>query len=203
MSVRASMAPLIEAVRTLIADPVVAATGAAFTDQRIQDALDHARSDMRYLELAAAATIAAGGVVTWQDYYAMAGSVSLGDWETDTQILSYTFAPLSPATSDYLVGHWTFAANTYPPVYLVGKTYDRYAAAVEILRAWLATLKFTSFDFRSDNQQFVLSQQRAAVQEVIAEYLRMVRPASLQMVRSDEPQELWQRRNFDISRTTF
>jgi hypothetical protein len=203
MSVRTSMAPLIAAVRTLVDDPILAASGAQLTDEQIQDALDHARTDVRFLELAPAADIAPGGAVSWLHYYAEVGSVGMGDWEADVVIQSNTFAYLTPATADYLVGHFVFATDTRPPVYLTGKTYDRYAAAVELLRVWLARVKLTSFDFSSDSQKFLLSQKREAIKDLIKEYLTMVRTTSLQMVRSDVPQELWQRRNFDISRTSF
>ena len=39
--------------------------------------------------------------------------------------------------------------------------------------------------------------------ELARAYDARARPVSLQMVRSDTPRELWTRRNFDVSRTTF
>ena len=199
MTARATMATLIAEVRSLINDPAAV----TFTDDVVQEALDHTREDVRYLELAGAANIASGGVVTWLDYYAMVGSVSVGDWEDDIQLLSYTFAPLTPATSDTLIGHWTFTADTRPPVYALGKNYDRYGAAADLCRRWAAQVVLTAVDVRTRSQAQSASQQRQGLLSLATAYDAKARPRTLQMVRSDTPQELWTRRNFDISRTSF
>lgn len=206
MAVRASMADLLSAARLLINDP--AGDTEVFSDQQVQDALDHTRTDYRYLELAPAASIAPGGAVSWLDYYAMSGTESIGDWEDDVVLAGYpAFAVLTPVTSDPLVGHWTFDTSAYPqgqrpPVYLIGKTYDRYGAAVELLEAWAGTLTLR-FGFRSDSQQFNVSEQSEHLLTLAARYKMKMRVGMLQMQRSDVPQELWQRRNVDLSRTTF
>jgi hypothetical protein len=77
--------------------------------------------------------------VTYQDYYA-----DRGDWEADAALYgndgAAPYAALTPATEDYLTGHWTFADQD-PPVYIVGKTYDVYAAAAEMCDEWAAKVK--------------------------------------------------------------
>ncbi|MDP9352940.1 MAG: hypothetical protein M3P51_15570, partial [Chloroflexota bacterium] len=47
---------------------------------------------------------------------------------------------LTPSTSDYQEGRWTFATSTSPSVYLVGKTYDIYGAAADLLEQWAGRL---------------------------------------------------------------
>lgn len=132
---RATMADIIARLRLLISDrggtPV-------FTDQELQDTLDQHRTDIRYLELTPAQTFAPGGPVTWHDYYAPYDSQW---WESDAQLVSSTFAVLTPTTSDLSGGHWTFAANQLPPVYIVGKLFDLYAAAADVLEQWIALIK--------------------------------------------------------------
>lgn len=206
MSVRDSMAGLIGAVRALVDDP--SGDSAVFTDDAVQDALDHTRQDMNYLELAGKQTINPGGRTVWLDYYAMTGSVGLGDWEDDVILQGYpSFAVLSPITADTLVGHWTFDTSTdangqRPPVYLIGKNYDRYAAAVTILQKWAVRMS-RNYDFSSDSQRFMLSQQRTGLLALAAEYKQQARPRMAQMVRNDVPTGLLQQGAYSMNRTSF
>lgn len=208
MSKRATMAALIAAVRLLVDDPDDDASSPVFDDQMYQDALDHTRTDYNYLELAGKQTVNPGGGVVWLDYYAESGSAGLGDWEADAVLQGYpNFAVLTPITSDYLVGHWTFDTSVYPsgqrpPVYLSGKRYDRYAAAVEILVAWAAKLS-RNYDFAAAGSRFALSQQRSGMLALAKEYKQRVRPRTAQMLRTDTPRSLWQRSAFDQSRPRF
>jgi len=208
MAVRSTMADLIAAVRLLTNDP--ATPTPLFPDQAYQDALDQTRQDVNYLELAGRQTINPGGGVVWLDYYAESGGVGIGDWEADAKLQGYpSFAVLSPITSDYLVGHWTFDTSVYasgqrPPVYLIGKTYDRYYAAATILKAWLSQMKLQVADIRTADQSISYHQRHQAIQDVIGQYLAQARVGQLQMTRSDTPAGLWQRSGaFDATRTTF
>ena len=115
MTVRSSAGELIERTRLLIGD--TAGTSQVFTDQEVQDALDRHRMDQRYLELQAVETIAAGGVVSYKDFYA-----AEGDWEQDAVLVDASYEPLTPTTSNYLVGKWTFATAPSWPVRIVDKT---------------------------------------------------------------------------------
>ena len=177
MAVRNSMAELISRLRSLVGDP--AGADQEFDDQSLQDHLDRHRSEVRYLELTGAETIAPGGAVSYLDYYA-----DRGDWENDEKLYNSTYAELAPATSDRLTGHWTFAADQDPPVYIVGKAYDVYAAAADLLEAWAAREKL-SFDFDTDGQSFKRSQKAAMLLEMAREYRRQQRPVSVPQVRSD------------------
>ncbi len=177
MAVRTSMADLIARVRLLISDP--AGTSQVFSDQEIQDTLDRHRSDVRYRELASAKTIAPGGAVSYLDYYA-----DVGNWEADEKLYDGAYNQLTPATADRLSGHWTFASNQMPPVLIVGKYYDVYAAAADLVEAWAAKEKL-SFDFDADGQAFKRSQKVQMLLAMAREYRRQQRPVSVGMVRSD------------------
>lgn len=125
MAVRVGMAQLIARVRLLIDAPV--GDNWNFSPEQIQEALDRHRQEFRYLALDALPTKTASSTtyLTFQAPY--------GDWETTTTLYNYAFAAQSPATSDYITGRWTFSSEPTRPVYLVGFTYDRYAAAGDLL----------------------------------------------------------------------
>ncbi len=177
MAVRASMADLLARLRLLIADP--AGDNQVFSDQELQDALDRQRSDVRYLELMAMESIAPGGAVTYLDYYA-----DRGDWEADESLVDGSYNVLAAASADRLTGHWTFAADTEPPVYIVGKSYDLYGAAVEVLEAWAAKMAL-AFDMNADGANLALSQKRAGLLEMAAQYRRRGRGQVIALSRSD------------------
>jgi hypothetical protein len=179
MAVRSSMAALITRVRQLIGDP--AGGSQTFDDQTIQNALDHYRNDYRYEMLRGVQTFS-GSNVLYLDYYA-----ADGDWEADATLYQFRTTLVTPATSDYQVGHWVFAATTLPPVYLIGQQYDPYGAACEMIdmRIALSTLQF---DFTSDGQSFHLSQISAQLQKMKDLYLARMRPRIVTTYRSDANQ---------------
>lgn len=176
MAVRASMADLITRVRTLIADP--AGASQVFDDQTIQDYLDRHQTVVRYATLRPEATYVSGTVL-YQDYYA-----GVGSWEADERLYDGAYNELTPTTVDRLTGHWMFATSQLPLVYIVGKHYDVYAAAADLLEVWAAKEKL-SFDFDTDGQSFKRSQKAAALLALAREYRRQQRPASVAMVRTD------------------
>lgn len=176
MTVRLSMADLIARVRLLIHD--AAGAGQVFDDQAVQDALDAHRIDVRYLELEAVVTLAPTGT-QYLDYYADRGA-----WEADETLLDGGYNTLVPDTADRLTGHWTFAASQNPPVYIVGKSYDVYATAADLLEAWAAREKL-SFDVDADGARFKRSQKAARLLELAQTYRRQQRTTIIQQVRDD------------------
>lgn len=174
------MSALITRVRKLIND--TAGASQRFTDDETQDALDRFREDVRYLRLLPGETIATGGAVSYLNYYSPKG---WGDWETDG-VLQYssTWATLTPATSDWLTGLWTFSSNQNPDVYLTGKTYDVYGAAAFLLREW-AALEKLSFDGSGSGRSFSRKQKYEMLSDLASQYERRQRPKSVRMVRSD------------------
>lgn len=157
---RATMAALITRVRTLIGDTGVTPQ---FTDDQVEDFLDDHRRDEFYRQLSPVSTVS-GGVTVYLRYEA-----GVGQWETDAVLVDGDYGALTPATSDYSRGVWTFAASTSPPVMVTGSRYDVYGAAADALRAWLATLKL-QFDFTADGATFHLSQQAKTIEQMIARY---------------------------------
>lgn len=176
---RSTMATLIARTRLLIGDPVSATQ--QFSDDEIQDALDVYRDDMRYMELVEQVTFQNNAPSIFLDYY----DDGRGFWEDDVQLVDYRWLPLSPATSDLLTGHWTFAANQYPPVLLTGKSFDVYHTAADLLETWAALTVAASFDFSSDGQSFHKSQVPAARMKLAYMYLARARVRQADTVRTD------------------
>lgn len=159
MSLRPSMAPLIERVRLLVGDP--AGGEETFSPEEIQDALDRERSDVRYEELSYLETYAPGAT-SYLDYQACDG-----DWETDAVITDGSYNTVTPDTQDWSIGRFTFVASRTPPLYITGRRYDVNAAAIEVARAWLAKIK-DQFDFSTESDSFNLDQKTQHLQGVIA-----------------------------------
>ncbi len=126
------MSDLIERTRELIGDP--AGADEEFSGQAVQNAIDRTRIRAHYTALTPDPTRSAG-VVSYLAYYA-----DYGDWESDVQLVDMSYNTLTPSTSDYQEGRWTFATSTSPSVYLVGKTYDIYGAAADLLEQWAGRL---------------------------------------------------------------
>lgn len=177
MAVRATMAELISRMRTLIGDP--AGASQVFDDQTIQDYLDRRQTVVRYAPLRAEGSPRSDGIVDYLDYYA-----DLGDWEADETLCDASYVQLVPASADRITGHWAFDTSQLPPVLIVGKTYDVYGAAADLLEAWAAKEKL-GFDFDTDGQSFKRSQKAAALLALAREYRRQQRPVSVGMVRTD------------------
>jgi hypothetical protein len=179
-SLRSSMADLIGHLRVRIADP--AGAGQVFTDLQLQDFLDGHQLVVRYVELMARPTIPPGGSVSqsaYKDYFS-----ALGFWESDAVFANGAYAALTPDTKDELTGHWIFNAGQLPPVYMTGKTYDLYGAAVDALGSWAAKEKL-SFSFAADGQQFQESQKVEALLKLADTYRAKVRIGAGAIVQTD------------------
>ena len=175
---RSTMTDLVARLRLMVADPTSSPT---FTDAQLQDYLDARRTDRRYEELDLRPSYTPGGGTTYQEYYA-----ETGWWEADEQLVSGQYAVLTPATSDRVVGHWTFGASQNPPVLITGKTYDLNSAAADVLEAWAAIVKL-DFDFKADDQSFSRSQKVKALMDLAATFRRRGSARSVHLRRSDQP----------------
>jgi hypothetical protein len=174
------MADIIARVRLLISDK---ATPPQFSDDDLQGTLDQRRTDIRYLELTPAETIAPGGAVTWLDYYA---PFDLVWWEADVQLVDNRFSPVTPATSDLAGGHWTFASNQRPPVWIVGKIFDLYAASADTLEQWIAALKL-EYSTTQELNVYARKERITAMTDLAASYRAQQRVQSVTMIRPDTP----------------
>ena len=171
MSVRASMADLITRTRTLIFDPgpLTGALSSIFTDGQVQDALDFWREERRWVALRPMPTYTVGGNIHYLDYYHDAQN-----WEADVQLQDLTYLTITPALSEYIVGHWQF--TTQPNgigVRATGKTYDLYASAADLLGWWAAQLKLTAVSQRTADQAITYRDQITTISALIAEYRRL------------------------------
>lgn len=172
------MAELIARVRLLIGDPASATQ--QFSDQQVQDALDRYREDVRYLELIEQPTFETAPTSTaWLDYYA-----DRGDWESDAVLYKSDWSALTPATSDYLTGHWTFSSTQYPPVFIVGKCYDVHMAGAELAETWAATYA-RAYAFSADGATFNRNQAAEGLRALAMDLRRKAKPRVASLVRSD------------------
>ncbi len=163
MAVRSTMAALISRVRTLISDPSGASE--TFADQDIQDALDESRIDLRYLGLDPRPTYS-GGTLQFLDYYVPRGFGMLeGDWA----LWQYLYVAVTPASNEPILGHFTFATSTLPPIYIIGKSYDVWRAAADLLER-KAAIYATRFDFTQDGQSFRVSQAQSQLLDLALHY---------------------------------
>lgn len=176
MSVRSTMADLITRTRLLIADP--AGPSELFDSQTIQDALDAVREDVFNELLELRVTLTTSGI-QYNDYYAKRGY-----WESDATLKWGDFSTLTPATSDYVVGHWTFN-NQFPPVLVTGKRYDLYRAAADLLDFKIASLASTTYNFSASGQSFSRGTIIDNLAKLCASYRRKQWVRTSKMVRSD------------------
>src|SRR2546429_126977 len=116
MAVRSTMTLLIDRVRTLINDPRGASQ--IFDDQTIQNVLDDSRQDYVNEELITRPTFVSG-TIQYLDYWH-----DLGSWEDGVILKQFLYVVVAPSASEPIAGHWAFAQNTRPPVYLSGSTHD-------------------------------------------------------------------------------
>lgn len=179
MAARLSLAALIGRVRDMIADPEGAF--AVFSDDRVADALDSHRTDVRYLELAPMESYAAGGAPQVLGY---AVPLKLGDWEEDAILYGPDYDILDPETADCINGVWTFASHTPGPVRMVGRTFDLAATAADLLEAWAASLK-REYDLRTGDQVFNRSDQTPAMVELARNYRLRARSRVARLDRRD------------------
>lgn len=189
MAIRDSMTDLIQYVRRNLPAVCSTATSAAseqpgyVSDQAIQDALDAHRETVRYAPLRAAPTLTAGAIYNYTDYYA-----DVEFWESDGVLSWVNFATLTPATSDWLTGHWTFALpapGQYPPVYLTGKFYDIHYAIYDLLQQVIVSLALTTYTFTADGATYQRGTIITTLQAIAQQHLSQARATSHKARRDD------------------
>lgn len=185
-AVRASMGNLIARVRTLIADP--SGSAQVFGDDQIQDRLDRSgRVDVVFMELKPRFTLVNSAIV-YTDYFAPAELG--GDWEEDAKLYNLSYQQVTPTTSDYVVGHWTFTGGSfpnglYPPVIIYGKVYDCYRVAADLLEMRAVLVSSANVDFSADGHSFRLSQIPANYMALAKQYRKQAKPRAVAIVRDD------------------
>lgn len=147
----------------------------------IQDALDRHRWEARYLRLDALPTKASGGGTTYTTFVSPSQ-----DWryfEDDGVLYDANFDALTPATSDWTDGRWTFSAEPTRAVTLLGWSHDPYAAAADLLEARATALSEDVSSFGVYNGQFTYSGAKyKGPQELAAHYRSKSRSSIMQSV---------------------
>lgn len=174
MTVRETMSGLIERVRVLIGDE----DEAMFDDQAVQDALDRHREDIHHLPLRFEATYS-GNTVSYRDFYA-----DMGEWESGCVLYNSAYAVVEPDDSDLINGHWSFEDGQDPPLFVVGRVYDIWGAAADLLTEWAAHEKL-AYDVDADGQSFRRSQRAIALERLAEVYRRRARASVGRQVRND------------------
>jgi len=199
MAVRSSMAQLITQTRQLIGD--LGSPTQDLDDQTVQDVLDAHREEIRYELLRPMPDIQPGqnGSLVAQFVWASYQS-EFQYWESDVVIqglnttTNQPWVVLTPVSFEYINGKWTFAVTLpniatppaqYPPVYAVGKVYDLYAAAADLLDRRIALHAFTQFDVTTDGQSLRLSQVIGTWERLRASYIGKSWNQVVEIIRAD------------------
>ncbi len=178
MPVRASMAGLIARTRLKIFDP--AGASQVFADQDIQNVLDESRTDLYNQPLEPQWTYS-GSTPVVLDYLA---PNEMGDWEDDIVLKQYLTVVVTPSLIDDIVGHYTFAQSTLPPVFITGKTYDIYRAAADLLEIRASTYALR-FNATADGQTLHLEGVSTQLLNLAAKYRMKQRVVTFSFTRSD------------------
>jgi len=169
MAVRSTMATLILSVRTLINDTLPAGSGQIFTDQQIQDVFDESREDVKNEPLIPKPTFS-GSTIQYLDYW-----TEYGGWEDGMVLKQYLTVVVTPSLIEPIPGHFQFAANTWPPVYISGSWHDRYRASADLLER-MAAQYVTRYSMTVDGQNLQIGQVTANLQNLAKTYRRKQRP---------------------------
>lgn len=176
MAFRSSMTALVQRVRLLTNDTDTDCQ--QFTDEEIQQVLDASRVDIRYLALRPGPSYS-GASIVFLDYYA-----PYGDWEDDATFWYVLTTQVTPSVSEPIAGHWQFATSTLPPVSIVGKTYDIYHAAADLLERQAARWAL-KYNMSVEGQRLDRSQVATALQNLAKTYRLQQRPQSSDAIRTD------------------
>src|ERR1700726_2352559 len=178
MAARSTMLSLIQSVRVLINDLLPIGSGQIFSDQTIQDVVDEGRLDVVNKSLTPKATYAGSGL-QYLDYYS-----DLGGWEDGMVLKQNLSIVVTPSAIEPIAGHFQFASNTFPPVYITGLLHDRYRAAADLLER-LAAQWVLSYSITVDGQSLQRGQPVRALLLLAKEYRRKQRPRTITMKRGD------------------
>lgn len=160
MAVRDSMSALITQVRLLINDT----DSLLFTSQQIQDILDQNAYIASYEPLNTLETIAAGGVLEYKEFQS-----DHVYFEADTILTDTAYNEISPDTSDFALGYFTFETSQVIPLLVYGWYYDINNAAADL---WdMKASKYADqFDFAADGGDFKLSQKVEQAKKQASEF---------------------------------
>jgi hypothetical protein len=173
-----ALSQIVEFIRLLVNDPY--SDDMILQDEEIEDFLAHNEQEVNYLPLVYVPTVETGGITVYKKYVSMYQT----NWADDVKLYDHEYALVTPTTSDYKRGQWTFTVSTPPPLYICGTHYDIYSTAADVLETWAAKEKL-NFDFSSDGQSFHRSQKLAQLAGLARCYRAKAQPITCQVVRPD------------------
>lgn len=180
MAYRASMTAIGAFVESLVNDTA----NAYHSEDQIQAACDRHRVELRYMPMEPIPT-RSGTTTTYVTFQVDGPPPYL---ETDATTVSGAYASLTPATSDYTGGRFTYSSEPARPVYVTGWSHDPYAAAADLLEARAAAMA-GAYDFTSGPDSYSRSQMFANWRDMAARYRQLSpRAGGIQVVtleRSD------------------
>ena len=179
MAVRSTMSDLISSVRVLINDILPVGNGQIFTDQIIQDVMDESREDITNRALTPRPTYSGSGL-QYLDYYSDFG----GGFENGMILRQYLTVVVTPSLIEPIAGHFQFAANVFPPVFITGLLHDRYKAASDLLER-LAAQWALSYNMTVDGQNLQRGQAVTNLLNLAKSYRMKQRPKTITMRRGD------------------
>lgn len=173
---RSTMQALVERLRKLVND---ADSSIWWDSDDLQRYLDKRRERANYFPLESEETYAPGGAVSYLTWLA-----PCGDWEEDAVLTDNSYNVLSPTSSDYENGRWTFTTEPDYPVYVRGWTYDLYAAAADALTERTAQVS-EDYTFQADGGYYVRSDKQKMVATTVGKYRALQRGKTVEMYRGD------------------
>lgn len=165
----------------MVSDP--SGSSPLLTDDQVQGFLDQHRFDERYVQMRPVDRIAAGGAVTYVEFWAPAGMTW---WEGDAALVDGSYNTLTPTTSDYQNGRWVFAADQsgVMPLRLSGQWYDLYGAAADACQAIAAKVSL-EMDYSDAAIQNTWQFKQKNMIDLEMQYRRRQRTVSGQQRRQD------------------
>lgn len=149
MSARSTMVELVTQLQTMTNET----NDGLFSFIQLQDILDQRAFIASYEAMNTIETILPGGTVEYKEFQS-----NNQYFEKDTILTDGAFNELTPATSDYKLGYFTFTTTQTVPVLIYGWYYDLNAAAADVWDLKAAAYS-DSFDFSADGGDFKLSQK--------------------------------------------
>lgn len=173
-------------VATLVRQLVNDKDADTYTAGEVEAALNLYRWEGRYLELSPLPSYAEGGAATYTTFEAP--SKDWRYWDTTATFYDNDYTAITPATTDYTNGRWTFSSEPDRPVKILGYSYDPYATAAYLLEQRAAQLAEDIQSFAVHNGSFTYANKRSGPLELAAKYRKMARDSQMQaaaMYRDD------------------
>lgn len=134
MAARTSMQYIVDQVRLMISDP--AGVSSRYSDEQIQDALDDNRLDVEDEPLESR--------MDNTQFLATEG------WWEANAVLSDESGTVSPTSSNWRRGAWSFLVAHSSPLTITGSVYDVYGAAADMLDLWVSSMAMEVEQFTAD-----------------------------------------------------